>query len=314
MADLPLAEVFAPTPPPLAVAAAVLGALAIALPRGLPARSLGLLLWLPLLWHAPAPLPPGHLRLTLLDVGQGMAAVLRTGRHVLVYDLGPRLSAQFDATSAVVVPFLRHAGVARVDALVLSNGDADHAGVPAALLRAVPVAAAYSGEPARIADLAPRHCHAGQEWQWDGVHFRFLNPADPALAGNDASCVLQVRAGDASLLLTGDIGASVERRLLARFGDTLRADVVQVAHHGSRSSSDPGFVAAVRPRLALFSTGYRNRFGFPKPDVVARWRAQGAEILDTQSAGAITLELGPAGLAGAPRRERATQRRYWHAE
>jgi len=314
MADLPLAEVFAPTPPPPAVAAAVFGAVLIALPRGLPARSLGLVLWLPLLWNAPPPVPPGHLRLTLLDVGQGMAAVLRTERHVLVYDLGPRLSAQFDATSAVVVPFLRHAGVARVDALVLSNGDADHAGVPAALLRAVPVAAAYSGEPPRIADLATRHCHAGQEWQWDGVHFRFLNPADPALAGNDASCVLQAQAGGASLLLTGDIGAAVERRLLARFGDTLRADAVQVAHHGSRTSSDSGFVAAVQPRLALFSTGYRNRFGFPKPDVVERWRARGAEVLDTQRAGAITLELGPAGVTGGPRRERSARRRYWHAD
>jgi competence protein ComEC len=204
--------------------------------------------------------------------------------------------------------------VARVDALVLSNGDADHAGVPAALLRAVPVAAAYSGEPARIADLAPRHCHAGQEWQWDGVHFRFLNPADPALAGNDASCVLQVRSGDAGLLLTGDIGASVERRLVAQFATDLRADVVQVAHHGSRTSSDPGFVAAVQPRLAVFSTGYRNRFGFPKPDVVERWRRQGAEVLDTQSAGAITVELGPGGLTGAPRRERAVRQRYWRTD
>ena len=133
-------------------------------------------------------------------------------------------------------------------------------------------------------------------------------------AGNDASCVLQVSAGDTRLLLTGDIGAAVERRLLAQFDTALHADVVQVAHHGSRTSSDPGFVAAVQPRLALFSTGYRNRFGFPKPDVVERWRAQGAEVLDTQSAGAITLELGPAGLISGPRQERAARRRHWHAD
>jgi competence protein ComEC len=278
-----------------------------------PGRAIGAVLYLPLLWHQPAEVAPGHLQLTLLDVGQGLAAVLRTHRHTLVYDLGPRLSPQFDATAAVVVPYLMHRGVRRVDALVLSNGDADHAGVPQHLLGTVAVVAAYSGEPARIDGLAPRHCHEGQAWEWDGVAFRFLNPADPALRGNDASCVLEVRVGGGGVLLTGDIGAAVERRLVSRFGETLRATVALVPHHGSKSSSDRGFVLAVQPALALLSTGFRNRFGFPRPEVVARWRDAGSTLLDTREVGAVTLELGPAGLMGAPHLARPAQRRYWRA-
>ena len=313
MAALPLAELHAPAPSWVAVLSALLGALVAALPRGVPGRALGILLYLPLLWLQPAGVPPGHARVTLLDVGQGMSAVVRTHRHVLVYDLGPRLSSQFDATSAVVVPFLHRIGVRRVDALVLSNGDADHAGVPAELLRVFPVDAAFSGEPSRIDGLDSRRCHEGQGWEWDGVELNFMNPDEAGLQGNDASCVLRLRAGSTSLLLTGDIGATIERRLVSHFGDGLRSTVVQVPHHGSRSSSDQGFVAVVRPQLALLSTGYRNRYGFPRADVVARWRQIGAVLLDTQDVGAVELELGPDGLIGAPHLARPEQRRYWNA-
>lgn len=314
MAALPLAELHWPAPAWPAAGAAVLGALVLSLPRGVPGRAAGVALWLPLLWQGAEAVPPGHFRLTLLDVGQGMAAVVRTAGHALVYDLGPRLSVHFDATRAVVVPFLRREGIARLDALVLSNGDADHAGAPDALDGVARVTATYSGEPERFAQLAARRCAEGQAWEWDGVRFRFLNPADEALRGNDRSCVLQVEAGEGRLLLTGDVGAAVERRLVARWGRTLAATALQVPHHGSRTSSDSAFVKATAPQLALLSTGYRNRFGFPKADVVERWRAQGAVLLDTQAEGAITLEIGPGGLVGEPRLMRREQRRYWHRE
>ena len=313
MASLPLAELHAPAPVWAAVLAALLGTLVLAMPRAVPGRAMGIVLYLPLLWQQPAPVPPGQVRVTVLDVGQGLSVVLRTREHTLVYDLGPRLSAQFDATSAVVVPFLHRIGVRRIDALVLSNGDADHAGVPSALRRAFPVAAAYSGEPGRVEGIDTRRCREGQGWEWDGVELDFLNPDDPALQGNDGSCVLRLRIGDTSLLLTGDIGAKVERRLVTRFGDGLRSTVVQVPHHGSRSSSDPAFVAAVRPRLALLSTGHRNRFGFPKPEVAARWRDVGSVLLDTQDVGAVAFELDSDGLVGAPRLARPDRQRYWHA-
>ncbi len=314
MAALPLAEIYLPSPSWQATAAAVVGALLVALPSGAPGRAVGLALWLPLAWQAPAPLPPGHFRLTLLDVGQGMSAVVQTRNHVLLYDLGPRLSASFDATNAVVVPFLRREGVSRVGALVLSNGDADHAGVPGALVAALPVDATYSGEPERFAALGARACAEGQAWEWDGVRFRFLNPADETLRGNDRSCVLWVAAGESRAVLTGDVGAAVERRLVVRWGRDLTARVVQVPHHGSRTSSDPAFVVATAPQLALLSTGFRNRFGFPKPDVVERWRARGADVLDTQAVGAVVLEVGPQGVVDAPRLVRLEQRRYWRRD
>jgi competence protein ComEC len=312
MAELPFAEWHAPAPPLHVAALAVAGTVLLVMPRGMPGRALGLVLWLPLVWHEPERPADGTFRVTLLDVGQGMSAVVETARRTLVYDLGPRLSDHFDATSAVVVPFLRERGVRRVDRLVVSNADSDHAGVPAALTEALPVADVRSGDPDGIRGVTARPCVAGDAWSWDGVDFRFLHPDGPAWQGNDQSCVLQVSAGPSRLLLTGDIGSGVERQLVRRHGDGLQALVVQVPHHGSRTSSSAELVAAARPAYALLSTGFRNRFGFPKPDVVDRWRSVGATVLDTQESGAIGFTVGPAGVEAGPERWRHATRRYWH--
>ena len=174
---------------------------------GVPGRALGLVLWLPLVWHEPARPAEGEFRFALLDVGQGMSAVVETATHTLVYDLGPRLSDHFDATSVVVVPYLRERGIRRVHRLVLSNADSDHAGVPEALTQAMRVDDVRSGDPAGIRGVMARRCDAGDAWIWDGVVFRFLHPDAATWQGNDQSCVLLVAAGQSRLLLTGDIGA-----------------------------------------------------------------------------------------------------------
>jgi competence protein ComEC len=311
MAELPFAEWRAPGPPPHAAALALAGTLLLVLPRGVPGRALGLVLWLPLVWCQPARPPDGHFRVTVLDVGQGMSAVVETAGRTLVYDLGPRLSEQFDATSVVVVPFLRERGVRRVDRLVLSNADSDHAGVPSALKSAVPVGDVRSGEPGGIHGVTAGPCVAGDEWTWDRVRFRFLHPDGARWEGNDRSCVLQVAAGEARLLLTGDIGSAVERLLVGRHGAGLQSLIVQVPHHGSRTSSSIALVTHARPAYALLSTGFRNRFGFPKPDVVDRWRSTGATVLDTQETGAISFFVGPRGIESGPELWRHLTRRYW---
>jgi competence protein ComEC len=153
---------------------------------------------------------------------------------------------------------------------------------------------------------------AGDAWSWDGVAFRFLHPDAATWQGNDQSCVLEVSAGPSRLLLTGDIGSRVERQLVRQHGDGLRALVVQVPHHGSRTSSSAELVAAAQPAYALLSTGFRNRFGFPKPDVVDRWRSVGATVLDTQESGAIGFTVGPTGVETGPERWRHATHRYWH--
>lgn len=301
----------APAAGPWRMAAALAGLLLLLAPRGLPGRWLGLLLWAPLAFpRADAP-PFGSARLTLLDVGQGQAAVLRTRSHLLVYDAGPRFSADFEAGSAVVAPYLEQAGLRRIDRLVLSNGDRDHAGGFRGLVERVPALEVWSGEPQAFPKLEVRGCEAGQAWTWDGVRFEFLHGSSH-WRGNDASCVLQVRTAGASLLLTGDIEAPAERSLVGSYREQLASDLAVVPHHGSATSSSPALVAAVKPAYALVSAGYRNQWGFPRPEVVTRWRQAGARVLNTAHSGALSFELTPQGLRG-PEAYRDSVRRHWRA-
>ena len=312
----PFAQWSQHVPPLWALAPAALGALMLMAPAGMPARWLGVVLLTPLFAAAPPRPAQGEVWLTLLDVGQGLSAVVRTARHSLVFDAGPAFSENFDAGEAVLVPYLRAEGVPRVDMLVVSHGDRDHLGGLASLLAQTPVRALLSSVPDKLSwrGGAAQACRAGQHWDWDGVRFDMLYPfPDSGSRGNDASCVLRVSTAGGALLLPGDIEKRSERALLARSAAALRADVLVAPHHGSNTSSTAAFLAAVRPRYALFPVGYRNRYGFPKPAVLARYATAGADSLASDRLGAISVRLGPGGLLGAPVSYRAGARRYWHA-
>ena len=298
-------------PPPWTLGAALVGILLLLAPRGVPARWLGTVWLLPMFLVRPSLPAPGEAWLTLLDVGQGLSAVVQTAGHTLVYDTGARLSARFDAGRAVVVPFLRHAGVARVDMLIVSHGDNDHIGGSASLLAAVPVTRVLSSVPERLANA--EDCHHGQAWEWDGVRLAIVHPqSDGRLAGNNRSCVLRVEGRFGAVLLPGDIAAKAERDLLSRAGEPLRADILVVPHHGSKTSSTETFLDTVRPQVALLPVGYRNRYRHPHPMVVARYRERGIVLEDSASGGAIRVELGNRGLR--LNRYRETHRRYWQGE
>ncbi|MCX7892370.1 MAG: DNA internalization-related competence protein ComEC/Rec2 [Burkholderiales bacterium] len=300
-----------------AVVLALAGVAWMLAPRGFPSRWVGALLFLPLA-IAPPPLPHGVAEVTVLDVGQGLATVVRTAGHTLVYDTGPRYSLEADAGNRVVVPYLRAVGAGSVDALVVTHEDIDHAGGAASVMRVFPAARLYASLDPRSPLLAgdARYrlpCIAGQRWRWDGVAFEMLHPgsaAGPTRRGaNDASCVLAVSTAGGRVLLTGDIEAAAEQALLAAQPRSLAADVVVVPHHGSRTSSTPAFVAAVAPRYAVVPVGYRNRFGHPKAEVLDRYAESGAVVLRTDRDGAVLFRLGPEGIAAA--RQRDAGRRYW---
>ena len=300
----------APAPSAWAVIAAGLGVAVCLLPRGVPGRALGVVMLLPaLFWPAPRP-PAGTAEITVLDVGQGQAVVVRSHAHVLVYDPGPLYGGDADAGQRVVVPYLRRLGINRIDLMMVTHGDSDHAGGAASILAALPVAEVLSPQSGN----AGGRCQAGQRWQWDGVDFEILHPPAggdaQAGGGNHLSCVLRIGVGDHALLLTSDIEAEDEAQLLASQFRRLAADVVVVPHHGSKTSSTPAFVAAVAPRFALVSAGYRNRFGHPRPEVMARYAALGADILRTDRDGALSLALAGDGLRLSAWRQEA--RRYWH--
>ena len=296
-------------PPAWAVGLAVLGSLWMLAPRGFPGRAMGALLVLPAFF--PPQIRTPALELLVLDVGQGAAAVVRTPTYTLVFDAGPRFTERFDAGRAIVVPALRWQGAGAVDMLVLSHADNDHAGGAAGVRAGISVRDELGGEPPPGSTV--RRCAAGMHWQREGVDFRILHPREgERREGNGASCVLRVEAAGRVILLTGDIDAEAEHAILARDPGALRADVVLAPHHGSRSSSTPRFVTAVAPRFVVYSSGYRNRFGHPHPEVVARWRAAGAEGLDTAGTGALLFRVGSDGSLATPARWRERERRFWH--
>ncbi len=297
---------------PWAWAALAIGAAAALAPLPAPGRVAGLLLVLAACLWRPATPDIGAARLTMLDVGQGLAAVIETRHHVLVYDAGPAFRSGSDTGAMVVAPYLRHRGLRRVDLLVVSHDDIDHAGGAGSLVGLLRVERLVASGSALDALGPVERCRRGASWTWDGVRFEWLHPGDTApAADNDRSCVLLVRAGPHSALLTGDIERDAEAELLAA-GKVPRVDVLLVPHHGSRTSSTAGFVAATRPRWALVPAGHRNRWGFPKPDVVARWRATGAEVLVGSATGAIEFELQPQHPLAPPSLWRPQRRRLWH--
>jgi competence protein ComEC len=252
----------------------------------------------------------GNFELTMLDVGQGLAVVVRTEAHVLVYDAGPAYPSGRDAGELAVLPYLRHRGVRHIDALVVSHGDLDHRGGVNSVLTALPVARILAGPSVGPLSRDRVPCRRGQRWMWDGVQFEILHPAGSGRASdNDSSCVLLVRSSAGTALLAGDVEEGAESELAAN--GLPHATVVVVPHHGSRTSSTVPFVAACRPLLALVSAGYRNRWGLPRREVVERWHAAGAQVLTTADSGAIEVAF----VAGRPplaREYRRTQRRYWH--
>ncbi len=309
-ADLPLAVWYLPEPTPVAALLAGAGAVSALWPPPWPARWLGLAMLPGLLVAGIGPVPAGALRLTVLDVGQGLAVLVQTSAHTLLYDTGPAFRNS-DAGQRVVVPALQALGVRSLDVLMISHRDADHRGGAGSVLARYPagliVGAAVNQQPA-----IP--CRAGSNWQWDGFHFEILHPRPDAAptADNDGSCVLRISGAGVRLLLPGDIEAPAENELALNPAFTM-ADLVVAPHHGSRTSSTADFVQATRPRYVVYSTGFRNRWHFPVPDVVERWRQSGACGLSTADEGALQFDVKPGSGLRLVRRQRVSAPGLWLA-
>jgi competence protein ComEC len=284
---------------------AALGALLLLLPAGVPLRLPGIALMLPALL-LPAPhMEEGRADVWVLDVGQGLAVLVRTREHALLYDAGPRFG-DFDTGERIVLPSLRALNLRQLDLMLLSHADNDHAGGAAAIKAGMPVSRVISGEPQRLADeLGADSCESGLVWQWNEVDFR-LWQWESAGSGNQLSCVLQVEAAGERLLLSGDIDVQAERALI-QSDFPLASQWLLAPHHGSRTSSSQSFIDAVGAQNVLITRSRHNAFGHPHPQVLARYRAAGVEVHDTARDGALHLRLGEHGAARALRQEP----RFW---
>ena len=321
LASRPLAIWHFPTPTAFTFPALIAGCALLVTPSIWPIRLPAVMLCLPALLNQPSKPAPGAFELTVLDVGQGLSVVVRTHRHTLVYDTGPAFHSGRDTGELVVLPFLRSIGVRRIDTMMVSHGDLDHTGGMQSLLKGIPTLGVIAGPSvmAAQAGAATTRCVLGQHWQWDGVAFDVLHPGGAGeKSDNDSSCVLRVSGTAGSALLTGDIERLAERALVAR--GLPQTDVVVVAHHGSRSSSTAELIGAVQAKVAIFSAGYRNRWAFPRPDVVERWQSSGARTLSTIASGAITVNVAvnvavnaTVAVDAQPREYRQDHRHYWSA-
>ncbi|MDP1639155.1 MAG: DNA internalization-related competence protein ComEC/Rec2 [Candidatus Nitrotoga sp.] len=308
-------------PPTWSIAIGMFGVLWMLLPRGFPARWLGLIALLPMFLVLPGVPPEGALRLVIFDVGQGLAVAAQTHDHALLYDAGPNFNSEANSGNRILIPALRGMGIARLDGLILTHDDNDHTGGALSILQGIPVdwlsSSLAANHPLLQHASNTQRCMDGQAWEWDGVHFEVLHPtaesyAEEKIRDNNRSCVLKISTGKNSVLLAADIEKDSEWRLLKQHEEELPATILVVPHHGSKTSSVNAFIAAVHPRYAVFTVGYRNRFGHPKEEVVERYRAIGSELLRSDKDGAIMVEMDTQNVS--VERYRRSHARYWHQD
>lgn len=317
LAQLPFAQWDQFSPQGWTLFPAIIGVLLLLAPKGMPAKYLSILFLLPLFLVKPSTPENGEFKLTLLDVGQGLSAVVQTNSHALVFDTGPAFSSGFDTGAAVVLPFLRKNNIAKVDVLLISHGDNDHIGGMQSIIEGIGVPQVMTSVPEKMLSNNYRVCQAGMQWEWNDIRFNILNPVSlksfgkSRKAGNNRSCVLKVSAGKYSVLLTGDIEKKAEKRLLKRVPEALKADILVAPHHGSKTSSSKRFIKRVHPQYVLYPVGYRNRYGFPKDKIVQNYAAQGVKQISTAEAGAIMFSVDASGIS-KPDLYRQVNKRIWH--
>lgn len=292
---------------------AAMGLIYLLLPGAFPRRFLGFFLLLPLFWPTDDRLPEGALRVETLDVGQGLAVLVRTAQHTLLFDTGPS-SENSDAGQKIIAPYLWAMGIRQLDGLIVSHADSDHSGGTASIEAAFKPKWSLYGQPS--AGSGQMRCVAGQRWQWDAVRFEVLHPpphwADNAyFSNNDRSCVVKVESRWGSVLLVADIERLGELELLENQREKLPSSVALISHHGSRGASSERWVAAVHPSQAIVSVGQHNAFGHPHAEVLGRYRDVGSRLWRTDRAGAIRLDFLQEG--HFVRLWRDEQRRYWHS-
>ena len=318
LAAVPYAALSLPLPPLVPGVLAALGAALLLMPLPRALRMMGLVpVFALLLWRPSVP-EHGEFSLLAADVGQGNAVLVQTARHALLFDAGPRYSLESDAGNRVLLPLLKALDV-QLDTVVLSHRDIDHVGGAPAVLMMQPQANLLSSlEPQHTLQQlrASQRCEAGMRWQWDGVDFEVLHPdaadyeAEPAPKANALSCVLRISNGRQAALLAGDIEAAQEQRLVddPAMRPLLRADVLLVPHHGSKTSSTDAFLRAVQPRHALVQAGYRNRYGHPAAPVVTRYEALGTHLVLSPRCGAARWHSAEPQNVACMRED---ERHYW---
>jgi competence protein ComEC len=267
-------------------------------PRGIPGRLLGLIGFLPALLITPKMPMQGEAWITVLDVGQGLAIVVQTKQHTLLYDAGPYFNKHFDAGSAVVAPFLLQAGVHKIDLFMISDNINAYSGGGDSVLSSLPISQILTNVAWLFRPGLASACDSSDKWVWDGVTFQVLYPVIES--NNNGSCVLRISTASQSILLSGNLAAVDEKKLVQIYGNHLATAILIAPSFGSATSSSSIFISAVHPQYVVFSTGYRNRYELPNLAILTRYQAQGVRVYTTAAEGAIHFILKSTGKAALP--------------
>lgn len=311
LADTPISQWYGVKPTIVSLCLASLGFVLLLSPKGWPAKYMGFFLLIPLVWPNTETPANNEVEITLLDVGQGLAAVVQTQKHALLFDTGPKFSPSFDTGAAVVIPFLRHKNINRLDKVILSHKDNDHRGGFSSIKKKITITQVLSSYDEKGSDS----CRSGDNWRWDGVLFEILNPevGHQYKKRNNASCVLRVSVGKESVLLSADIEKKAEKQLLERYSDKLQSTYLIAPHHGSKTSSSVPFLEVVNPDYVLIPVGYRNRYRMPHSSVLERYNTHSIKSLSTFSSGAVTIKLGQKNNSFSPYEYRKKHLKYWNS-
>lgn len=311
MADLPYAALNTETPPIFTIALTLLAVLILMAPKGLPARWLGLVFLIPSFFVNHEKPRQGEITTTLLDVGQGLSAVIETANHVLVFDTGAKYSNKFNMGDAVVIPFLESKGIEMVDTLLVSHGDNDHSGGALSIIKQKNVSNILTSVPNLFEQYLPVLCLRGQAWEWDQVRFEILSPSEDFIKGkNNNSCVLKVSSIYGTLLFTGDIEKPAEDWLVANSANQLDSDILIAPHHGSKTSSSISLLKQVSPKMILIPVGYRNRFFFPHQEIIERYKNLNIPWISTANKGAVVVQMKHNSILVHSIRD--SQSKYWN--
>ncbi len=342
LADYDRASVALSIPGTPTLICSLIGVLVLLAPRGLGFRWFSLPLLLPLFFYNSAQKSVDGFEVHTLDVGQGLATLVFAGKHTLLFDTGGRLNENVSLFDSVIVPYLTKLGRHKIDSIVVSHDDEDHA---AGLVDAVdrfPDAKVYLGGDfiseitawSHADESLPKACKAGLSWSVGDVHFSFLHPSTHSTGSdNNRSCVLLVYHGQSRVIITGDIEKQGERTIikalrtsfehLTRSGSMYSAEnsgtsghfpisLLVAPHHGSNSSSTPEFLAFLQPSYVIFPAGYLNRYGFPHAEVQLRYKRVGAKRYNTGLQGTVVFAFDQFGVKGEPETWWQTDRRFWH--
>jgi competence protein ComEC len=262
------------------------------LPHSLPYLNLAILLMMPFILPTASALKWAEAKITALDVGQGLSIAIKTQHHLVLFDTGMRFEHDKDRAKEVIVPYLASLHRHTIDALIISHEDLDHRGGADTLIKRQKNLTIYAN--AGSFPFLPNHtilCRPSADFYFDGVGFHFLTPLNRSFkSSNNHSCVLQIQTPFGNALIPGDIERPAEEALMARYDKRLQSNLLIAAHHGSKTSSSEAWIDTVKPKSVIFATGMWNRFHFPHPLIVNRYKQRHIKMHNTNT-GAITYWL-----------------------